>query len=353
MEDGTAFFNLQRKTHMRHHEWVNFRELREQLDFAAVLRHYGAELKGDGDQRLGYCPLPGHGGSRRSPSFSANLERGIFHCFGCQAKGNLLDFAALMEGADPKDGAALRKVALGLKSRFRPGEGTAAPTEPEKQADLFTESQQAVTNAVLDFELQGLDSNHPYLLGRGFAKATLDQFGVGFCSRGSLKDRAAVPLRDAAGRLIGYAGRVVDDAAITDENPKYRFPERRFRDGVCHEFRRDLFLYNGDRFRSPREHLAVVEGFSSVWWLTQNGFPNVVAMMGTECSEEQAALVISLVKPGGHVWAIPDGDHAGERLGASLLRQIAQHRFVRWLKLADGRQPTDLSVRDMKAAFAH
>lgn len=337
---------------MRHHEWVNFKELRAQLDFAEVLRHYGAELKGEGDQRLGYCPLPGHGGSRRSPSFSANLERGIFHCFGCQAKGNLLDFAALMEGADPKDGAALRKVALGLKSKFRAGDSKPGAKPHERQADLFPEGQQVVTNAELDFELQDLDSGHPYLPGRKFAKATIDEFGLGFCSRGSLQDRIAIPLRDAAGRLIGYAGRVVDDVAIADENPKYRFPAKRLRKGVWHDFKKTLFLYNGHRFRSPREHLAVVEGFPSVWWLTQNGFPNVVATMGAECSEEQAALIVSLVKPGGHVWAIPDGDRAGEKFGASLLSQIAQHRFIRWLKLGDGKQPTDLSVRDMKAAFA-
>jgi len=87
--------------------WVNFKELRARLSFEKVLEHYGVEVKRKGKQHHGYCPLPNHNGKRNSPSFSADLERGIFQCFGCGAKGNMLDFAALMSNADPKDGDAL------------------------------------------------------------------------------------------------------------------------------------------------------------------------------------------------------------------------------------------------------
>src|SRR5256885_1289545 len=81
--------------------WIDFKELRKQLDFAKVLRHYGVELKLSGDQHHGFCPLPAHQGKKNSPSFSANIKRGIWQCFGCGEKGNLLDFAVLMERANP------------------------------------------------------------------------------------------------------------------------------------------------------------------------------------------------------------------------------------------------------------
>src|SRR6185369_17537698 len=97
-----------------------FKQLRQSLSFEAVLRHYGVELKIKGRQHHGFCPLPNHQGKRNSPSFSANLERGIFQCFGCGAKGNVLDFAALMENVNPKDGAALRGVAVKLQERYCP-----------------------------------------------------------------------------------------------------------------------------------------------------------------------------------------------------------------------------------------
>ena len=120
-------------------EWIDFKALRAKLDFEQVLRHYGVEVKRKGDQHHGYCPLPNHNGKRNSPSFSANLERGIFQCFGCGAKGNALEFAALMEKADPKDGPALHKIAAGLQKRFcpelagnKPGAKKSPARKPEK-----------------------------------------------------------------------------------------------------------------------------------------------------------------------------------------------------------------------------
>src|ERR1043166_9099885 len=99
--------------------WIDFKALRAKLDFEQVLRHYGVEVKRKGGkQHHGFCPLPNHNGKRNSPSFSANLERGIFQCFGCGAKGNVLEFAGMMEKADPKDGAALHKIAVELQKRF-------------------------------------------------------------------------------------------------------------------------------------------------------------------------------------------------------------------------------------------
>lgn len=333
--------------------WIDFKELRSKLQFADVLSHYGVEIKAKGEQHLGFCPLPGHGGNRKSPSFSANLERGIFHCFGCQAKGNVLDFAVLMSGADPTDGRSLKKVAVELRAKFCPKDGkpTAGRKREAKPEALETPELPLTVNVPLDFELKDLDCSHPYLAGRGFVEETMVHFGVGYCARGSLANRIAIPLRDTSGRLIGYAGRVVDDAAITDENPRYRLPTKREREGVTLEFRKTQFLYNGHQWKSPRENLGVVEGFPSVWWLHQNGFPCVVATMGAECSDEQAALIVSLVRPRGHIWIMPDGDKPGDKFAQSLLLKLSPHRFVRWVKLEDGRQPTDLSVGEMKTCF--
>lgn len=335
--------------------WIDFKELRAKLRFDEVLAHYGVEIKVKGEQHMGFCPLPGHSGKRNSPSFSANLERGIFHCFGCQAKGNILDFAVLMEGKNPEVGRDLRAVALMLRETFcspnKKPVATKAPSSPAK-ADEGQRELPLVANAALDFELKGLDPSHPYLSGRGFVKETVAHFGLGYCSRGYHAGRIAIPLHDAEGKLIGYAGRIVDDARIDCENPRYLLPASRERDGALLEFKKTLFLYNGFRFKSPVESIVVVEGFSSVWWLTQNGFSRVVATMGAECSEEQAALIVSHVRPDGRVWLIPDGDKAGEKFADSLFRQISPHRFVRWVKLEKDKQPTDLSVEQLKTCFS-
>lgn len=326
--------------------WIDFKELRAKLDFEKVLQHYGVEVKRRGEQHIGFCPLPGHTGKKNSPSFSANLERGVFHCFGCQAKGNILDFAVLMSGERPDDGRAVKKVAAELRSAFFPDDakqngrkGVPVPAKQDRPSDQL--EMPAVVNVPLDFELQGLDGTHPYLAGRGLTAETVAHFGLGFCSRGWLAGRIAIPLYDANGELVGYAGRIVDEEKIDEENPKYCFPSKRERNGKTLEFRKSVFLYNGSALKQG-DDLVVVEGFPSVWWLHQNDIMRVVATMGAECSDEQAALIISLVSPRGRVVIMPDGDKAGVRFACSLLSRLAPERAVRWAKLPANTQPTDL-----------
>ncbi len=120
-------------------QWIDFKELRQKLDFEKVLQHYGVEIKRKGDQHQGFCPLPTHEGERKkSESFSANLKRGIFQCFSCQAKGNILDFAVIKAGLDPENGEDVRRVALELQAKFFP-ELTAQKKSPSKEARQETE----------------------------------------------------------------------------------------------------------------------------------------------------------------------------------------------------------------------
>jgi len=332
--------------------WVNFKELRARLDFEQVLRHYKVEVKRKGSQHHGFCPLPNHNGKRNSPSFSANLDRGIFQCFGCGAKGNVIEFAAHMEGVPLGDGTQFRELAIRLQERFCPEAGNAPQVQGKPETKLVKKESKdelpRVINNPLNFDLKGLDSKHPYLLNRGFTQETIDHFGLGFCSRGYHKDRIAIPLHDHQAKLVGYAGRVVDDSKITEDNPRYLLPGERERDGKMYEFRKTLFLYNGYRIKAPLDRLIVVESFTAVWWLVQNDLPNVVGTMGADCSDKQAELIVSLVKPDGQVWALTDGDPAGERCASNILTRVAPHRLVRWVKLDEGKQPTDLSEQELK-----
>ncbi len=336
-------------------KWIDFRELRQQLKFADVLRHYGVELKVRGDQHHGFCPLPNHKGKKNSESFSANLVKGIFQCFGCGAKGNLIDFAVLMEKLNPEDGLDARKAALILQERFIPAEFKPEKTQqsnarrPKVHAEQWElpntgdndPPKHVIVNAPLDFELKNLDFNHSYLNKRGFEKAIIAKFGLGYCSKGLLAGRIAIPLHNPEGKLVGYAGRIVDDSLIGKDNPKYRFPSGRERNGVTHDFQKMLLLYNAHRLKPMLKELAIVEGFPSVWWLTQMGFPNAVATMGWAMSDEQAEIVTSLVHPDGRVWLITDGDEAGDRCAGEVLPRVSRQRFIKWLKLDEGKQPTN------------
>jgi DNA primase len=333
--------------------WVNFKRLREEVHFAQVLDDLGVDVTVKSDQAIGHCPLPGHQAhsKRRSKSFSVNLERNIFQCFGCQAKGNVLDFWALMSGHDPEDKEQFRAAALDLQSRFLGGGSADAGESDQGEASkpAKEESRPVIVNAPLPFELQGLNPDHEYLRKRGLRPETVKHFGLGYCSRGLMARRVVIPLHDSEGQLIGYAGRIVDDHKIDDDNPKYRLPGPRERDGKVHELHKSEFLFNGHRF--PRDtvgDLIVVEGFFGAIWLHQLGHENVVALMGSSISSAQARLITEFLSVDGTVWMMPDGDEAGEKCAVSVFEAVGTDRAVRWAKMPGGRQPDDLDSEDVE-----
>ena len=77
------------------------------------------------------------------------------------------------------------------------------------------------------------------------------------------------------------------------------------------------------------DDLIVVEGFTGVWWLHQNGLPHVVGTVGSDCSERQAELIVSLVKPNGRVWIAPDGDKFGEIFRGIHCRLISEGWIIK------------------------
>lgn len=335
--------------------WIDFKKLREQLDVREVLAHYGIELKIKGRQASGFCPLPGHDGKRRSPSFSVNLDKGIWQCFGCRAKGNTLDFACCMEGLDPDRPADIRKAALIIQEAFgldtsngRQQLGKTGHSQERHQiANTATKDcpdSKAKINSPLDFELKGLDPRHPYLQDRGLQMSTIEAFNLGYCSRGLMKGRIAIPIHDSTGALIGYAGRLVKDEGIDADTPKYMLPPPRERDGVTYEFRKSMVLYNLHRIHQPVDQLIVVEGYPSVWWLSQSGFPNVVALMGATCSQEQGLLIEQATQDTGRVLLMPDGDKAGRECALEVFDRVASQRRVEWIKVEHCKQPTDYSA---------
>lgn len=347
-------------------EFIDFRELRKQLPIESVLKHYNVQLKVAGHRATGFCPLPTHPrreSGKRTASFSVDLKRGLFNCFGCKAGGSVIDLALRLEGQNPDDPASVRAVALKLVKTFRlntrsPQHVAKALKRPmveqvERESSQPSTDEESIDpdgipNAPLDFTLK-LDPAHPYLAKRGLMPDTIAHFGVGYCARGMLKDRIAIPLHDPQGQLVGYAGRLVDDHAISDEHPKYRFPGSHERHGQRHVFRKSELLYNQHRLSRPVDDVIVVEGFVSVWWLHQHGYTNVVAVMGSSCSNEQRQHLLDLLNEDGRLWIMPDEDEAGHALANDLLHHMASRRWCKWARLEPETQPTDLTGEDLAA----
>ena len=282
--------------------FINFKELRAQLDFRTVLESYGVTVRtGKGSQHHGRCPLPTHLGVQTKPCFSVDVARGIWRCFSCQSSGNLLDFAVRMEGLDPENGADVRRVALQLRKQLV----SPAPKSPGSErlsASVDGDERVVVVNAPLPFALKQLDHDHPSIGALGVSPASVAHFGLGYCTRGSLQGRIAIPLHDLAGQLVGYAGRLVGVPADVASEPLYRLPGDRMQKGITYHFDASALLYGAHAVTdTPVRKLIVAEELSLVWHLFELGV-QAVALLTPHLTAQQETLLQRLADPGGIVF---------------------------------------------------
>src|SRR3954452_14222884 len=75
-------------------QYIDFAFVKTHASFEAVLAHYNLHATGAGKDRAVLCPFH----EEQKPSCKIELDRKIFHCFGCGTKGNVLEFVARIEG---------------------------------------------------------------------------------------------------------------------------------------------------------------------------------------------------------------------------------------------------------------
>jgi DNA primase len=325
-------------------QYIDFAFVKQGANFEAILSHYELKAEGAGTERSVLCPFH----TETKPSCKIELERKIFHCFGCTAKGNVLEFVALMEGnrADLR-GAALRLAAI-CKIPLAPPRGAArkqtaglpqgrkGPETPADAEPTFSDApvvSDEPVNAPLPFALK-LDPVHPYLAERGLGPELVELFGLGFCSRGSMAGRICIPVHNEHGELVAYAGRWPGDD-VPDGQERYKLPAK---------FQKSRVLFNLHRVAAG-EHVVLVEGYWSAIRLHTLGIP-AVGLMGWSVSDEQCALL--LAREVKLVTLLLDGDDTG-RLGRErVLPTLCRSFFVRAPLLPDGEKPDTLPEQQLR-----
>lgn len=328
-------------------KWVNFQEIKAKVGIVDILKHYGL-LEGLTERKnhelVGYCPIHDEAQYNKN-SLCVNTRKNNWHCFACSAGGNILDFVAQMEDVE------IRKAGLLIQEWFnltpakksagekRTQERVSDPTEtkPEKTAakSKAQDSDEAPVNPALTFELKDLDQNHPYLKERGLERETIKVFGIGFCNRGLMKDRIAIPIHNENGELIAYAGRYAGEPP--EGEPKYKLPPK---------FQKHLCLYNFHRTRefAQEQGLMLVEGFFDVFKLWQAGFKNVVALMGTVLSDEQAELLMEALASDGKLTLMLDPDAPGQKATREIAERLITKLYIKVIDLQEeGLGPDELS----------
>jgi DNA primase len=309
-------------------------EIRSRADILEIVGQV-VKLKRTGENWKGLCPFH----TEKTPSFTVNPKRNIYHCFGCGAGGDAFSFLMRQERvAFPEAVRTLADragVALPDAGQLAPevdGKLEALRRAMALAAEFYTRSlwepggekprayleQRSVDPEVAKrFGLGYAPESWNALLGvmarQGIGEEVLVQAGLilarqngpGFYDR--FRGRLLFPIRDVQGRVVAFGGR-----ALSGEEPKYlNSPETPL-------YVKGQTLYALDVARiamRERSRAIIVEGYLDCLMAHQHGFGETVAALGTAFTPAQLGL---LRRYADEVLALFDADAAGQKASTRL-----------------------------------
>ncbi len=345
-------------------------DIRDRVSVSEVVARK-VKLGKRGREFVGLCPFH----SEKTPSFTVSDEKGFFHCFGCGAHGDVIGFLMRGEGLPFPD--AVEKLAA-LAGLPVPETSPADRAEAHRRA-TFLDALEAAARWFED-QLRGAAGRPAlaYLAERGLDEETIARFRLGFApdARGALKSalvaagmpealllecglvgrgeagdtydrfrgRVMFPIADRRGRVVAFGGR-----ALSGGEPKYlNSPET----PLFHKGRLLYGLAQARQAAHERGEAIAAEGYMDVIALSQAGFRQAVAPLGTALTEDQIALLWQLAP---EPILCFDGDAAGERAAARAalraLPMLQPGRSLRFALLPPGDDPDSLVRRTGPAAL--
>ncbi|MBI4496097.1 MAG: DNA primase [Deltaproteobacteria bacterium] len=336
-------------------------------------------VKKAGRNHLGLCPFH----DERTPSFTVNEEKGVFHCFGCGAGGDV--FAFLMRAGHLSFPEAVRQVAK--RYGIDLPERELSPEEERRRTlrgRLFELNELAAEyfHQILTSKKEG-EEGRAYFDRRGISAGTIETYRLGFATaawdgltsflkhkgvplslaetaglvlpRGEaaaersrfydrFRRRIIFPILNEGDRVCGFGGRLVED---DPSSPKYmNSPE-------SPAYSKGLILYGLHAAKSPireRDEALIVEGYMDLLSLYQEGVRNAVASLGTALTASQVHLLARFAR---HLVLIYDADAAGQKATPRSLDLFLQEGVSgRVVSLPAGNDPDSFIRREGRARWA-
>jgi len=310
-------------------------EIRSRADILEIVGQVVKLKRSGGENWKGLCPFH----TEKTPSFTVNPKRNIYHCFGCGAGGDAFSFLMRQERvAFPEAVRTLADragVALPDASQRTPevdGKLEALRRAMGLAAEFYTRSlwEPGGEKARAYLEQRGVDPEVAKRFGLGYAPESWNallgvmarqgigeevlvqaglilarQNGPGFYDR--FRGRLLFPIRDVQGRVVAFGGR-----ALSGEEPKYlNSPETPL-------YVKGQMLYALDVARiamRERSRAIIVEGYLDCLMAHQHGFGEAVAALGTAFTPAQLGL---LRRYADEVVALFDADAAGQKASSRL-----------------------------------
>jgi DNA primase catalytic core len=338
-------------------EWLD--QLRQRTTLSALIGK-SVKLTRKGGESKGCCPFH----NEKTPSFTINDDKGFYHCFGCGAHGDAIRWLTDGQGMAFMDAVKDLAAAAGME--------VPAPSPQVREREAHVESVATALGTAADWyadQLRGADDIRAMLAERGIGDAAIERFGLGFAPpkkgvaacgispdalagagllvedgksgawRDFFRNRVMIPVADARGRTVGFAGRAVVSGGPNDP-PKYiNSPD-------SDHFDKGNLLFNLHRAapaaRTARR-LVIVEGQFDVVALDQAGIAESVAPMGTALTERQLERAWRVVNC---PILLFDGDSAGSKAALRAVERampfVGPGQSLAIAQLPDGEDPDSL-----------
>ncbi|MHB8234422.1 MAG: DNA primase [Solirubrobacteraceae bacterium] len=348
--------------------------VRDAVDFVELVSAR-TELRRAGPARFeGLCPFH----DERTPSFGIDPGQKVYHCFGCQASGDVFTFVQETEGVDFK--GALELLAERYNVELQREQEDPREAERRKQRERLLEllSRTATYYERYLWESSEASRAREYLVGRGLSEEMLREFRVGFAPsawdrvllasrRGGFsvaelyatglaqrskqngqpydrfRSRIMFPLTDIRGRVLGFGARAMRE----DQRPKYLNTSD---NDVYHK---GLHLYGADLARAHAARAGSVilcEGYTDAIALHQAGMHNAVGLMGTALTGDQVGELSRMAQT---VLLALDADSAGQEAMLRASGLAAKRNLeLRVVPLPAGADPADLIQNEGADAMA-
>jgi DNA primase len=321
-------------------------------------------LRKVGRRWVGLCPFH----AEKTPSFSLNAEEGLWYCFGCGAKGDVITFLRDIEHLDFVESVERLAARAGITLHY---DNTTASREHQQKSRLHDALERAI-----EWYHQRLVSSADGAAARGYLRAErgydgqiVRQYRLGWAPAGwdelvraiqvpgdvlrdaglanltrsgglvdAFRSRIIFPIFDASGKAVGLGGRTLPGG--NDDGPKYKNTA----ETAIYNKSRVLYGLNwAKKAIVDAGEVVVCEGYTDVIGLHQVGVTQAAATCGTALADGHVRLLTNFAR---RIVLAYDADTAG---------QAAAERFYEWERkfevdiavatLPAGKDPADLARR--------
>lgn len=327
------------------------------------------DLTPRGDSFVAKCPFH----NEKTPSFSINDEKGLFHCFGCGVGGNVFTFVSKYKNLTFRESLEFVADLVGVKLN----------SYERNSNNVIQKKKYKLINLVNEYFKKNLLNNKKafsYLRQRDIDESFISKFEIGYCLPnhesliksfqkyefnindlidigliiqskkdknnyfGRFSDRIIFPIYNFANQVVGFGGRTLSNSKIkyinSPENILFKKSENLYG-----------FKQNFENIRKLKD-IILVEGYLDVIALNSHGVLTSVATLGTSFSEIQI----------NKMWSFADtpiicfdGDLAGknamESVALKILKYLKPGKSFKFMMLPDNMDPDSYIRAYKKAGF--